>query len=832
MAAIDEYLKLELTKGIHLSFQSAKDLRNRIEILPSGPKWKSRTLAPKHPTKNPIVLYHRDPIECVQSLLRSPLLQDHLSFTPFRLFESSAKLMRVYTEWLLGNAAWFMQEMLPPDGTLLGTILSSDKTNISIMTGGRVAHPLLISLANLSMEFRNKASNHAFLLLALIPIPKYLHRNQKIRGILENRLYHECLDIITEPLKIAAQIGVMLSDPLGFQRWCFTPLAAHIVDTPESILIAGVGGKTSSYLESDLGLDPWDLDGYEKESTKHRLNGVHRPFWRDWPLSEPPIFLTSEPLHHWHKEFWDHDMKWCIKAVGGHEIDFRFSILHPRVGFQHFKEGVSTLKQVTGREHRDIQRYIVPVIAGAVSGPFLIAIRALIDFRYLAQVTVISDNICTQIENALRTFHNHKQAILDAGARCGKNGPIENWYIPKLEFMQSVVSNIKYNGAAIQWSADVTENAHIWVVKDPANSGNNQKYEPQICWYLDRVDKLDIFDLATVIAEAGLDFRGVLFDTNAGNDKCDWDTEDEEDDAPLLVNATGELMTLIDPVKYRQHSGRKPTDYFYRATLLKRGLLSTASQPPRTHRSAENVVFHLRHDPSFKRLFIDEVAQSSSGAPQFHISAVGGHRFAQKDCQLPFTHVEVWEKVRLQTTAYHDPHPILPPITINAAPLSEAWPHGNFDQAIFNMDPSQKWPNSGLNGHLIADVRLIFHIVPSTRSDKILKDDLHQAVTGRFLAYIQRYDIISHLKDPKNPATCGPHPEPSSGLHLLKHGMRTNGELIGDVVPLCQLRALADVSPRLGQKADRKFTKQNSLHYSTEFWLNKYFDKETFYALH
>ncbi|KAJ6619372.1 hypothetical protein B0H10DRAFT_2368656, partial [Mycena sp. CBHHK59/15] len=54
------------------------------------------------------------------------------------------------------------------------------------------------------------------------------------------------MDFILGPLKIAAQIGIMMSDPLGWRRYFFTPLASYIVDTPESALIAGVAGKTSS----------------------------------------------------------------------------------------------------------------------------------------------------------------------------------------------------------------------------------------------------------------------------------------------------------------------------------------------------------------------------------------------------------------------------------------------------------------------------------------------------------------------------------------------------------------------------------------------------------
>ena len=113
------------------------------------------------------------------------------------------------------------------------------------MTGGRVAHPLLISLANLLMDFRTKASNHAFQLLALLPVPHFIHKNHKIRGILENRLIHQCLDFILEPLKIAAEVGIMMSDPLGSVRYVYTPLAAYIVDTQEAIALSGVTGKTS-----------------------------------------------------------------------------------------------------------------------------------------------------------------------------------------------------------------------------------------------------------------------------------------------------------------------------------------------------------------------------------------------------------------------------------------------------------------------------------------------------------------------------------------------------------------------------------------------------------
>jgi hypothetical protein len=194
-----------------------------------------------------------------------------------------------------------------------------------------------------------------------------------------------------------------MSDALGRRRFCFTPLAAYIADTQEAISLSCVGGKTSPvtmamYLQfgdsfrheprtaattlMQLQLvaaraDPRAAEAYFREAQAFRLNGVAEPFWRDWPMADPSQFLTPEPLHHWHRQFWDHDAKWCIHALGEQEIDFRFSVLPRVVGFRHFREGISKLKQVTGREQRDIERYIIGVIAGVVAKDFVIAIRAL-----------------------------------------------------------------------------------------------------------------------------------------------------------------------------------------------------------------------------------------------------------------------------------------------------------------------------------------------------------------------------------------------------------------------------------------------------------------------
>ena len=91
-------------------------------------------------------------------------------------------------------------------------------------------------------------------------------------------------------------------------------------------------------------VDPWNLKNFLKAAHNLCLSSMHKPFWHDWALSDPSQFLTSEPLHHWHKQFWDHDAKWCINAVGASKLNFCFSIIQPFTSFYHFSGGISKLK--------------------------------------------------------------------------------------------------------------------------------------------------------------------------------------------------------------------------------------------------------------------------------------------------------------------------------------------------------------------------------------------------------------------------------------------------------------------------------------------------------
>lgn len=536
-------------------------------------------------------------------------------------------------------------------------ILSSDKTKVTNISGNRYAHPVLISLANIASSSRAKASLHAYLLVALIPVPKFVHSNARVRGVLADRLFHQCIGIVTEPLKAAAKMGIMMNDPVGNSRYCFTPLVSYVTDTPEELLVACVcsnvspvttatrdqfgdpfchplrkGSSTLAHIKAVLrSVALADVSEFFAVCKKFDLNGVYEPFWLDWPLSDPSQFITPEALHHWHRMFWDHDLNWCIFVVGTDELDFRFMLLQVLTGYRGFKDGVSTLKQVSGRDHRDIQRYLIGLIAAAVPSDFLSAVCSLCEFRYLAQAPCFTEGAVTKVEHALQGFHTLKEAVVNVGARRGKSGANKPWAIPKLELLQGVVPSIHSHRSVMQWSADPTECAHIDYIKVPGCAGNNHNYDEQVCRYLDRQEKCQKFALALEI-------------------KLGEGLEEEEEDDRNGDKAGG---------------ARCFKDYFERA----RQLIENKHGAPRPFRtfSTSITAYHLSADPTLTHMTVDKAAErfalhnlrgaladylERDAAGSVHV--IGGRRRAPSNCKLKFERIQVWCKVRMQLKSYHE----------------------------------------------------------------------------------------------------------------------------------------------------------------------------------
>lgn len=300
-------------------------------------------------------------------------------------------------------------------------------------------------------------------------------------------------------------------------------------------------------------------------------------------------------------------------------------------------------------------------------------------------------------------------------------------------------------------------------------------------------------------------------------------------------------------------------DYFVRAKRLASGEFPAAPRPYRTFASSDTAAFHLAYSPHISKISVDEAAEKfaipdlraaladhlqrlaeKDGGPHF----VGGRRNVSAAQSLPFEFLHIWIKARIQTKAFHNPREVLPPQTINASPPSRPdWPHGRSDAALVNVDFSKKWPYSGFEGMLTLSVNVLSlttsclagHFIGQIRV--IMQPILRRGsapITGLspFLAYVERLDVVPQA-DAHGRANAQrmQRPDPVTQMYVLKRAVRSDGSRMGGVVPLSQLRAPVDLIPRFGPVADKRLAKNNCLEYSSEVFLNRYSDKEMFYAL-
>ena len=218
-------------------------------------------------------------------------------------------------------------------------MLSSDKTHLTVGQGDKECHAVYLSCGNIRKSLRSKVGAHCWMMIAQIPVAKF--ESLELQGILANRLLHRCLDIILANLKECSINAQMMLDPAGQLRNVRTFLAAYIADLPEQQALACVasnnapssmagptvlgdsapqrlreGSDTLEVIDEILEslketTDQGDITNFRKFARERSLNGVDKPFWRDWLYADPCLFLAPDALHQWHKFFQDHPIEWA-----------------------------------------------------------------------------------------------------------------------------------------------------------------------------------------------------------------------------------------------------------------------------------------------------------------------------------------------------------------------------------------------------------------------------------------------------------------------------------------------------------------------------------------
>lgn len=511
-----------------------------------------------------------------------------------------------------------------------------------------------------------------------------------------------------------------MADSQGKLRNCFTVLSAYMVDQPEAIRLAGVIGNTSpvslaksarlgddyrhrprlfSRTRAELdriasAVDPFtDVDRFAKRCYKSRLTGVMRLIWDEWPHCEPSVALSFDVLHSGHKFWSDHVLEWCIAALGEDEIDRRYRLLTPRIGWKHFSKGVARLAKTGGRDHRNMQRYILCVLDGAPGVPsrFVALVRSHLDYFYMAQAGEVSHTTLTAILARISEMHEKKQTAYEQGYRT-----TEGWKIPKLEFQHHIVPSIIQLGNLLGLSTDISEHEHIQLVKEPFRRTNHRDFFSQMILYLDRLERLRYFDLAT----------SLLTPVNTVNDTT------EDSDTPTRQQTVQNLSGARRPdhTNYFSHLHRLETMGGPNSTASRRSLRLNRI---RTFSISSYTALHLNRDPDIKGLSIDEAARlfhlpdlRSAIQDFFYFESVSGQTTTystpvlkrcnatqlrdRRSITLKFDSIRVWFNIKVQTRSLQHPGTVNKAATLCAlAPdSSSGWRLGRCDFALLMNNTS------------------------------------------------------------------------------------------------------------------------------------------------
>ncbi|KAG1738115.1 uncharacterized protein EDB91DRAFT_1237796 [Suillus paluster] len=750
---IDKFLKLDWTRE-RPQFKSKDELFFFMQQLPGcGPKWQCMKLKLKgYESEQLIHLIWRDGLEVMKQLFANPVYANHMCYDPHYIYQGQE---RQFGEFWTSNDAWAIQDQLPEGATIVPIIAASDKTPVTRQTGSIEMHPLFLTIGNIQADVRMKATLHAWRCTAFMPTPTFIVGSE-FQSLLWARLWHKCMDLVCSNLKVAAHVGEYMS----------------LCDR----------------------IDPWDLIVFSREAKKLHLSGVHLPYWRNWRFSNPAKFLTPEILHALHKFFFNHILKW-IKQIMGHELNVRFKSHHKHTGVRHFSRDVSHVNQMTGREHRDIQCTIVPTLWGVAGPDFIRAVWAMIDFIYLAQNPLHTESSIASMTQALQDFHNHKQAILDAEAQWGKSGAKDDFFIPKLELMQSFTRAICNVGSLLQWTADVSERLLITHCKYPFECTSRQRdFVLQIAHILDREETIRLFDLYTLLSSStSTPGQDPLINTVVMEDNEVASTETD----PTLA-----WVSNVNPVAQLHLQGPRPV----RNHFLK-GILSDNT------RVAFNVTVKVDHS----RLDASQL-QSLYNVPDFSHAF---HLYVTRNSYTPPGQLSfnAWSKFWIQLHSTFNTCRIMPSQQIHAELPSSDFPGGNCDIVLFNQRVDGV-STGGASGSCVAQVRAIFQLTLPRGSRVQVPECLSQV-----LLYIQHFDFIV------------PGPEPSTGMWMVKQSYTrhpSQSERVirrGSIIPLTDVTHAVEIIPVYRGPLGKDVNSGKSLEVFDDYFLNNFADKELYHSL-
>jgi hypothetical protein len=125
----------------------------------------------------------------------------------------------------------------------------------------------------------------------------------------------------------------------------------------------------------------------------------------------------------------------------------------------------------------------LPLPGGQVASRVVKAVRAILDFVYMAQFPSHTTDMLRQVQESLQRFHFNKAVFLNLGTREGFN-------LPKLHSMLHYTLSILLFGTTDNYNTEQTECLHIDFTKEAYRSTNRKNEFMQMTTWVERCERV------------------------------------------------------------------------------------------------------------------------------------------------------------------------------------------------------------------------------------------------------------------------------------------------------------------------------------------------------
>ena len=391
--------------------------------------------------------------------------------------------------------------------------MSTDKTQLTLFRD-KQAYPIYLTIGNIPKQIRRKVSRRTHMLIGYIPTTKLsgiLNKTGRSRALAN--LFHACMNAALGPIGPHGETGVDMMSGDGVWRRCHPIFANFVGDYPEQTLVTCTYNthcpkcmvppdQLGEYQPFPLRMQSKVLDVYllsdgdwhafHLACSKVVMKPIYHPFWEMLPLTDIFHSITPDILHQLLQGMVKHVVSWLVRVFGAVAIDARCRALPPNHKTLLFTKGITKFARISGHEHKKIAIILLglivdqPIPGGRNSSRLLRAVRALMDFLFLAQLKSQTSETISKMQDHLTQFHDNKAIFVDIGVR-------KQFNLPKLHSLSHYDSSIRLFGTTDNYNTEQSERLHIDLAKDAYRATNHKEEFPQMTKWLERRERIQRF---------------------------------------------------------------------------------------------------------------------------------------------------------------------------------------------------------------------------------------------------------------------------------------------------------------------------------------------------